>query len=605
MFIDRFQAWCQCSFVKKISIIIVAFSLLSTTGMIISAQTSKSIQGNAHMINRVGAMRMQSYRILAFSEPASRNQARAEVQRLQAALTAPTFTTFIADEHFVEAYDAILQLWQSDTKNILLSSADSTQKRQAVEALIAKLNVLISQIDQHTENNIRAIATTQHVFFLLTLVFLFLAFSALHKHLFTPWRALLHIANAVREGDFNQRFQSRYDRDEMAVLGNALNDMSSQLKQTYDDLEQRVHTKTQELERQNQYLDFLYRSGRSFNRHRLSVDALASLFNELMLITNLQRVTFYPGEHLRYVLDKKMDYQSATCQHATLSLMTQSWPVSDDSREYGRLETMSAHAIPTAQKQLIATFCDSFTQYLGAFIQEQQTHQLLVLEERQTIARELHDSIAQSLSFLKIKSGILRIQSDNLTPLQHQLLEEISQEITSAYHQLRELLVTFRLKLDEGCLANAIQNTITEYNEKLGFAINLRNEWPEHGIQPQQAIHILHIIREALSNIYKHSGATEVMVSLRYDRETQRDKQCTLTISDNGVGISQHHQARGHHYGLTIIADRVNALPGQLNIDSQEQQGTRLLIRFSPSHKDEYEYSKCSENITIDCHVSR
>ncbi|WP_077312061.1 histidine kinase [Vibrio palustris] len=583
MFIDRLQAWCHCSFVKKISIIILAFSLLSTTGMIISAQTSKSIQGNAHMINRVGAMRMQSYRILAFSNPASLNQAREEVRRLQAALTAPTFTTFIADEHFIDSYDAIIKLWESETKKILLSpSVAPLQKRQAVKTFIAQLNVLISKIDHHTENNITAISNTQNVFFLLTLVFLFLAFSALHKHLFTPWRSLLHIANAVRQGDFEQRFESRDYRDEMAVLGNALNDMSSQLKLTYDDLEQRVNTKTHELERQNQFLDFLYRSGRSFNRHRLSVDALASLFNELMVIADLQRITFYPSEHLRYILDNTMDYQPSKRSNTEQELITQAWSVSDDSREYGRLETMSTHAIPAAQAQLIETFCDSFTQYLGAFIQEQQTHQLLVLEERQTIARELHDSIAQSLSFLKIKSGILRIKSDNLTPSQYQLLEEISQEINSAYHQLRELLVTFRLTLDDACLANAIQKTIDEYSEKLGFIIHLKNEWPEHCIQPQQAIHILHIIREALSNIYKHSGATDVLVSLTRDS----DKECHLTIRDNGVGISPQNQTLSTHYGLTIIADRVKSLPGRLKIDSQEHQGTTLLIGFSPSQKD-------------------
>lgn len=580
MCINPFRFWRHFSFVRKISIIILCLAALSITGMFISERTSENIQGNAHMINRVGAMRMQSYRILALSEDTNTASITDELDTLQKALEAPHFKLFIRNEHFEKSYQSIINQWNTSTRPILSSSAPLLQKINSIQLFIKKLNILISKIDTHTERQIAAISNTQNLFILLTLIFLFLAFSGLHKRLFTPWRSLLRIANAIREGDFDQRFKSHYYRDEMAVLGSALNDMSDQLKLMYDDLEQRVQTKTIELEQQNQYLDFLYRSGQIFNRHRLSIHALDTLFKELITIAALDRVTFYPSNDLRYIIDTPLDYSNPDAIVA--APLCNTWNVCDDSQEYGVLRALSIHTIPSIKTQLIETFCDLFTQYLGSFIQEQRTHQLLVLEERHTIARELHDSIAQSLSFLKIKSGILRMQSNNLSAEQQLLLGEISQEVTTAYHQLRELLTTFRLTLDEPSLFNAIQKSINEYNEKLGFVITFNNQWSEHCIRPQQAIHILQIIRESLSNIYKHSRATKVVVNLYQDITNQ----CYLSITDNGIGLSKQAHQLSNHYGLNIIADRVKALPGELTISTEPQRGTKLSICFNPIPKD-------------------
>ncbi len=570
--------WRQFSFVKKISIIILCLASLSITGMLISANTSESIQGNAHMINQVGAIRMQSYRLLALSN-AFQPAITADILVLENMLEAASFKRFIKHENFEKPYLDIVQLWYSKIKPTLLNSQDEDEKLRAVQSFIIQLNVLISQIDNHTEHTIATISQTQNIFITLTIIFLFLAFKSLHKRLFTPWRELLTIANAIRHGDFEQRFDSRHYRDEMAVLGETFNDMSVELKVMYDDLEEIVHQKTSELKQQNDYLDFLYRSGQRFNRHHLNIDTLSPLFKELILLLDLQSVTFCPSDKLRYFIDQQMDYHRTTSEPLNRSSTTHNWPVGDDYHEYGTLKTVYPYdTLPSEKQKLIETFCDLFTQYLATLVQEQRKHQLLVIEERHTIARELHDSIAQSLSFLKIKSGILRMQSDNFSPTQHTLLEDISKEIRSAYHQLRELLVTFRLKVDDSDLSNAIQNSIDEYSEKMGFTIQLNNQWQDNSITPHHFIHILQIIREALSNIYKHSKATEVTINLTQNK----DKMCHLEIIDNGVGIEPQQQAMANHYGLTIIADRVKALAGHLTIHSTPDQGTAIAVHFYP-----------------------
>ncbi|KUI99650.1 histidine kinase [Vibrio sp. MEBiC08052] len=592
MSIKTLMFWRQFSFVKKISIIILCLASLSITGMLISASTSESIQGNAHMINQVGAIRMQSYRLLALSN--GQQSIAPDIAVLEHMLEATSFQRFIQHEKFETPYLEILQLWYSNIKPTLLTSEDKDEKLQAVESFIVQLNVLISQIDNHTEHTITTISQTQNIFIALTIIFLFLAFKGLHKRLFTPWRELLTIANAIRNGDFEQRFDSRHYRDEMAVLGETFNNMSVELKVMYDDLEERVHQKTSELKQQNDYLDFLYRSGQRFNRHHLNINTLSPLFQELISLLELHSVTFNPSDKLRYFIDEQIhyhhtiDHQMIDCQtphdqttdeQRNRAFTPQNWPVGDDYHEYGILQTTYRDkTLPSEKQKLIETFCDLFTQYLATRVQEQRKHQLLVIEERHTIARELHDSIAQSLSFLKIKSGILRMQSDNFSATQHELLEDISQEINAAYHQLRELLVTFRLKIDDSDLSNAIKNSVDEYSEKLGFAIQLNNQWQDNSITPHHFIHILQIIREALSNIYKHSKATEVTIHLTQDE----NKMCHLNIMDNGVGIEPQQQEMANHYGLTIIADRVKALDGNLTIDSKPDQGTEIAIQFYP-----------------------
>ncbi|TOK31436.1 histidine kinase, partial [Vibrio parahaemolyticus] len=104
--------------------------------------------------------------------------------------------------------------------------------------------------------------------------------------------------------------------------------------------------------------------------------------------------------------------------------------------------------------------------------------QLLILKERNTIARELHDSIAQSLSCLKIKLSILQMDLSNLDEEQISIIGEMREEVNVAYCQLRELLTTFRLRLDGLGFLPALENTVKEYNKKIGTKINFSYEIP-------------------------------------------------------------------------------------------------------------------------------
>lgn len=91
-----------------------------------------------------------------------------------------------------------------------------------------------------------------------------------------------------------------------------------------------------------------------------------------------------------------------------------------------------------------------------------------------------------------------------------------------------------------------------------------------------QAIHVLQIAREALSNALKHSQATEVKVSV-----TQHGNQVKMVVEDNGCGVPQHAE-RSNHYGLIIMRDRAQSLRGDCRVRRRETGGTEVAVTFIP-----------------------
>ena len=154
---------------------------------------------------------------------------------------------------------------------------------------------------------------------------------------------------------------------------------------------------------------------------------------------------------------------------------------------------VSKQILNVENEQLIIAFSELLTQSLSVFYKVQQDQQLLILKERNTIARELHDSIAQSLSCLKIKLSILQMDLSNLDEDQISIIGEMREEVNVAYCQLRELLTTFRLRLDGLGFLPALENTVKEYNKKIGTKINFSYEIPANKISTHHSIHLIQI----------------------------------------------------------------------------------------------------------------
>ncbi|OOZ40117.1 hypothetical protein BOW52_06350 [Solemya elarraichensis gill symbiont] len=205
-----------------------------------------------------------------------------------------------------------------------------------------------------------------------------------------------------------------------------------------------------------------------------------------------------------------------------------------------------------------------------------QNRKLALMEERSVIARELHDSLAQTLSYLKIQVSLLRKalpQAGNEKSIE--VLERLHSGLNSAYGELRELLTTFRLRLGEGGFEAALEQTVEDFRKRGETSLILENRIGYCQLNANAEINLVQIIREALSNVVRHSDANEAFVSIDCDREGR----VTLLIEDDGVGMPSVEQLE-HHHGLAIMRERARGLGGILHIGRSSLGGTAVKLNF-------------------------
>ncbi len=247
----------------------------------------------------------------------------------------------------------------------------------------------------------------------------------------------------------------------------------------------------------------------------------------------------------------------------------------DEHKHYGALhiEFYQSDQNTTIAKNLIQALADQITRSIASKQQAKVKENLVLAEERAAIARELHDSIAQSLSSLKMRISALQMQKDNLTETQINIIQDIRTETSSAYSQLRQLLSTFRLQLNDNDFSTTMKNIITDFNHRLGFNIDYTLVPITGLLTPRQEINLVFIVKEALNNVYKHANATDVRVSI-LPNDSKQD--ITVTISDNGVGIIQ--ESKPNHHGINIMKERALLIDSHLNIRSSSDEGTEIQL---------------------------
>jgi two-component system nitrate/nitrite sensor histidine kinase NarX len=151
--------------------------------------------------------------------------------------------------------------------------------------------------------------------------------------------------------------------------------------------------------------------------------------------------------------------------------------------------------------------------------------------------------------------------------------------MSSAYRQLRELLSTFRLKMDGQDLATALAQTVSEFAERGELEIEMTQHLEGCPLSPNEEIHVLHVVREALSNVINHAAARHAAVKL----SCRADGLVEVVVDDDGQGIVK--SADVHHYGMTIMEERARTLAGEVRYEARPQGGTRVVLTFRPTSR--------------------
>lgn len=226
----------------------------------------------------------------------------------------------------------------------------------------------------------------------------------------------------------------------------------------------------------------------------------------------------------------------------------------------------------------------SIGRHLGIAIEkarlENHARRLYIMEERTLLANELHDSLAQSLASLRFQVSMVEEtveQSRDRTGLKQ--IRTIKESLDLANNQLRELLAHFRTRMDERGLVPAIAQMVEKFQNQTGISVFFQNELTRTDLSPAMEVQVLHIVQEALTNVRKHSDAQYVRVLMR----STEDGDYSVLVEDDGQGISdeQINAAPGEHIGLTIMKERAQRMGGELHIESEPGEGTRVELTVS------------------------
>ena len=492
-----------------------------------------------------------------------------------------------------------------------------------VDPFVAKIDTMVRLLEEEAESKIRLLRAIHVISLFFTLGIAFAVMYLMKTRVQEPLTDLLHCANRARHGDFSVRSHHTSD-DELGQLGNAFNVMAGDLSKMYTDLEERVHEKTADLERSNRSLELLYNTTKRLHAAPVSDVIYPDLLHDIQKLLDVgpgticlgsgtsdrayrMATTRTPPENLPDICNPPNcgacfgDNDTHTVQvrrNADELLQVFSTPIKHQEQQYGVLLT----EIPQGKelKDWQMRLLEAVAQHIGIAIdvsrRANEGRRLVLLEERSVIARELHDSLAQSLSYLKIQ--VTRLNATLAQPdgeeKVHVIIDELREGVSSAYRQLRELLTTFRLKMDGGGLATALSDTVDEFNQHhKEIDISLNNRLDNYLLNANEEIHALHVIREALSNVVRHSEATKAHVDLRYDNELGL---VTISVDDNGVGIGADAE-RKNHYGLAIMSERSSGLGGTIDISKRRQGGTRVRVEFRLAAMSDAEESSPADQL--------
>jgi two-component system nitrate/nitrite sensor histidine kinase NarX len=210
---------------------------------------------------------------------------------------------------------------------------------------------------------------------------------------------------------------------------------------------------------------------------------------------------------------------------------------------------------------------------------DEETRNLSLMRERNSLAHELHDSLAQTLAGIKFQVQMLAETLERVdAPAARRETVRIRNSLDEANTELRELIANFRSPVDAKGVIPALEELTARFRKESGIATYLQVECPDLQLSPVSELQVLRIVREALNNARKHSQAQTVRVLVRCDH----DGVHRILVEDDGVGLGERapEENPGEHLGLSIMQERARRIRGLLKIESEPGEGTQVVLSF-------------------------
>ena len=202
---------------------------------------------------------------------------------------------------------------------------------------------------------------------------------------------------------------------------------------------------------------------------------------------------------------------------------------------------------------------------------------ITLMNERQMLASEIHDSLAQTLAYMKMRLAMLReVVNGDKPELTEKYLSDVDGALESAYSGLRELISQFRHRMDPRGIIPALQELLEGVTKKIEAKVKLDNQTKDLTLTADQEVQVYRIAQEALANICKHSYARLVQIVLEDTGTHYR-----ISVIDDGIGLyAAGHTGPGMHFGMNIMRERAERIKGLVEIRSRVGGGTRVTLVF-------------------------
>jgi two-component system nitrate/nitrite sensor histidine kinase NarX len=495
-----------------------------------------------------------------------------------------------------------------------------------VAPFVRLVDALVSEIEQRLEARTVALHTFQLVMMGLAVLSALAILYASHVLVLDPVARLGAALRRIEEGDFEARVRPGA-KDELGELAEGFNRMAERLQALYGGLEAKVQEKTHKLEREQSRLRALYdvstfvasaenltELGQGFARQMRGIanaDAVAVRWSDeandrYMLLASdslphilaqeeqcVLTVDCFCGDRLsegtlprmrviRIVADSPERAHAPVqrrCEaEGYITLVT--LPLLLQHRLLGEIELFfrSEVAFSDEERSLFEALASHLAGAMESLRMAALARESAVASERRLLAQELHDSIAQSLAFLKIQMSLLRsAMAQHDGPGIDAAMAELDTGVRESYNDVRELLLHFRVRTDSEKLDVALRETLAKFELQSGLPWLLDCLDDGVPLPADVQIQVLHIVQEALSNVRKHAHATQVLVQLR------AHPQWEIRVRDDGRGFDPAGvPPDGTHVGLSIMRERAERIGAEVVVQSGTD-GTEVCLRLPSS----------------------
>jgi len=214
---------------------------------------------------------------------------------------------------------------------------------------------------------------------------------------------------------------------------------------------------------------------------------------------------------------------------------------------------------------------------------ERERLRVTVMHERQALVHEVHDAIAQTMVYVKMRLPLLRdamLAHDDQRSLKY--LSDVNMSVTQVHDNLREVMTFFRTRMDPLGLLHAIQDIAAGFHDRTGILLEVENSAGTLQLSDEQEVQVFHIVQEALANVAKHSSARRARLAIR-----RVMGEMEVLIEDDGSGMA-HAPADpalpvggvAAHFGMEIMKGRAERLGGSIVVSQNEGGGTRVCLRL-------------------------